>query len=169
MLYVVTGFSNRSLVPKPEEQKTSSPGKKEEGQKQEHPEQSAMGLFITWAKQALPGWLWLLGKGGIPARQAAEGSVLCLARQRPVAGTRASRCCETPRRHCIIQGMISGRMTNLDSRTPAGLVKTLGGGKGRVVPSGGRAHRFEQGEWMGCGAKPDDFLCQIRSSPEVSG
>lgn len=93
-----------------------------------------MGLFITRVKQTLPGWLRLSGKGGIPARQAAEGSALCLARQRLAAGIRACQCCETPRRHRIIQGMISGRMTHLGGRTPAGLATTLGEGREESSP-----------------------------------
>lgn len=93
-----------------------------------------MGLFITWVKQTLPGWLRLSGKGDIPARQAAEGSALCLARQRLAAGTRACQCCEAPRRHRIIQGMISGRMTHLGGRTLAGLVTTPGEGREESSP-----------------------------------
>lgn len=74
---------------------------------------------------ALPGWLWLSGERDIP---------VCQACARPAAGTRASGRCGAPRRHCIIQGMTSGRIINLSSRTPAGLVKTQGEGKEESSP-----------------------------------
>lgn len=64
--------------------------------------------------------------------------------------------------------MISGRMSSLGSRTPAGLVKTQGGGR-ENLPSGVRSCRPGQGEWTGCGASADDFFCQMNSNPEVSG
>lgn len=53
-------------------------------------------------------------------------------------------------------------MSSLGSTTPAGLVKTLQGGR-ENLPSGVGACRPGQGGWA------DDFLCQMSSGSEVSG
>ena len=105
----------------------------DKGRRPKTPRATCCGVVHQTGK-ALPGWLWPSGEGGIPARRAAAGSVLCPARHRLAAGTGASRCSDAPRRHCVIQRMISGRTTNLGSRTPAGLLKALGEGSDESSP-----------------------------------
>ena len=123
-------------MPNPEKKRLPVPGKRKKAKSKSIQSNLPWGCISRGQSRLCPGGSGSQVRGTFLQTRLQKAA--CCARpgsgQELAPGTRASRHCETPRRHCIIQGMISGRMTNLGSRTPAGLVKTVGEGREESCP-----------------------------------